>query len=281
MISTDKELQSMNTGPFTSRPPVIFFLLVFALSIPFWLIGAAIGVQLLPGLPVSAFMIVCPLTAALILVYRENGIAGVTGLLKRAFDAKRIRAKVWYVPTILFMPGVMALSYGLMRLTGTPVPTPQFTILAPFMMFLMFFVGALSEELGWSGYAIDRLQERQNALQASITLGLIWAAWHIVPFIQADRSPDWIAWQCLNLVATRIIHVWLYSNAGKSVFSMAVFHAMGNVTWQLFPVNGSYYDPRVTSLIVTFIAAFFAVVWGPRTLAEYKHVRLRWSAISR
>ena len=40
---------------------------------------------------------------------------------------------------------------------------------------------------------------------------------------------------------------------------------MINVTWQLFPVNGSYYDPRVTSVITAavavVVAAAFASAW--------------------
>ena len=136
----------MNT--LRTRSPLKFFLLVFALSIPFWLAGASTALQLLPGLPVSSLMFICPVTAALILVYRENKTAGVTELLKRSFDFKRIRAKIWYAPIILLMPGVMVLSYGLMRLMGVPLPSPQFTVLAALAMFLAFFIPALGEELG-------------------------------------------------------------------------------------------------------------------------------------
>ncbi len=69
--------------------PFKFLLLVFALSIPFWLIGAVTRLQLLSGLSVSALGAFCPLMAAVILVYRANKTAGVTGLLKRSFDYKR------------------------------------------------------------------------------------------------------------------------------------------------------------------------------------------------
>jgi hypothetical protein len=67
---------------FTSRrrSPLRFFLLVFALSIPFWLLGTFVGYQMLPGVPVSALMFVCPVTAILILVfasYEEFGILPV------------------------------------------------------------------------------------------------------------------------------------------------------------------------------------------------------------
>ena len=95
------------------------------------------------------------------------------------------------------MPGVYALSYVLMRLARMPLPTPQFSVLAPIVMVLAFFVAALGEELGWPRYVIDPMQELWGALVASILLGLVWAAWHIIPLVQAHRSPIWIAWWCL------------------------------------------------------------------------------------
>jgi membrane protease YdiL (CAAX protease family) len=249
---------------------VKFVLLVFALSIPFWLAGAT-GEQLLPGLPVSSLMFICPATAALICVYREKKTTGVTELLKRSFDFQRIRAKIWYVPIILLMPGIIVLSYGLMRLIGLPLPAPQFTILAALVMLVMFFASALGEELGWSGYLIDPMQNRWNALEASILMGLVWATWHIVPYLQAHRSGAWIAGQCLFTVAVRVLLVWLYNNTGKSVFAATVCHAMINISIFL-PSYGSYYDPRIAGLITAFAAAIVTVVWGPRTLTRRKNV---------
>lgn len=49
------------------RSPLKFFVLVFALSVPFWLLGAVTGGQLSPDLPVSALIFVCPVIAASIL----------------------------------------------------------------------------------------------------------------------------------------------------------------------------------------------------------------------
>jgi membrane protease YdiL (CAAX protease family) len=252
------------------RSPLKFFLLVFTLSIPFWLAGAAIGVQLLPGLPVAALMFVCPAAAALILAYGENKTLGVIALLKRSFDYERIRAKAWYAPVLLLMPCVMVLSYGLMRAMRVPVPTPQLPVVTAIAMFLAFFIAALGEELGWSGYITDPMQDRWSALEAGVLLGLVWAAWHFIPLVQAQRSPMWIAWWCLGTVSTRVVMVWLYNNTGRSVFGAALFHTTINVTWQLFPIHGSYYDPRVTGLIMSLVAAIVAIIWGPRTLARHR-----------
>ena len=252
------------------RSPFQFFLLVFVLSIPFWLISAVTRLQLLPSLPVSSLMAFCPLMAALILVYREHKTAGVTTLLKRSFDYKRISAKIWYAPIVLLMPGVMVLAYGLMSWMDFPLPIPQFPILAALLMFIVFFIGALGEELGWSGYVIDPMQDRWGALRASIVLGLVWVAWHIIPYMQAHRSAEWIAWYGLFTVATRVIMVWIFNNTGKSVFGAALFHAMVNVSWFLFPNYGSHFDPRVAGLIVTFGAVIIAFMWGPSTLSQVR-----------
>lgn len=246
----------------------MFFVLVLALTIPFWVLGAVTGLQLLPGLPVAALAAVCPGLAALILVHREDRAAGMKALLKRAFDYTRIRAKVWLAPTLLLMPVVMALSFGVMRLTGTPVPAAKITVLPTLTLSVMFFVGSLGEELGWSGYAIDAMQERWGALLASIVLGLFWAAYHYLGLVQAYRSLEWIVWWSLGTVAARVIIVWLYNNTGKSVFVATLFHMTINLTWQLFPVNGSFYDPRISGSISALVAVIIVVVWGPQTLTR-------------
>ena len=263
----------MTPEPGLQRPPptghFAFFLLVFALSIPFWLIGAVTSLQLLPGLSVSALMAFCPLMAAVILAYREDKTVGVTELLKRSFDYKRIRAKAWYAPIVLLAPGMMTLAYGLIHLMGSPLPTPHVPVPTVLVMALAFFVGALGEELGWSGYVTDRLQARWNGLQASLLLGLVWAAWHVIPYLQAHRSVAWISGAFVFTVATRILMVWLYNNTGGSVFGAALFHAMLNVSWFVFPIYGSFLDPRISALVAVFAAAIVTAAWGPRTLARY------------
>jgi membrane protease YdiL (CAAX protease family) len=53
---------------------------------------------------------------------------------------------------------------------------------------------------------------------------------------------------------------WLYIHSGKSVFAAAVFHAMINLSWQLFPNNGSFYDPRVFGLITLGFATILYAI---------------------
>lgn len=106
------------------------------------------------------------------------------------------------------------------------------------------------------------MQNRFGALLASLLVGLVWAVFHYVALLQAHRSLEWIAWWSLWTVALRVIIVSLYNNMGKSVFAAALFHTTINVTWQLFPIQGSFFDPRVTGAITAFVAAVI-VVLGP------------------
>ena len=156
-----------------NRSPLAFFALVFALSVPFWLIGATTGRQLTADLPVSSFIWVCPVVAASILVYREGGAASLVVLLQRSFDHARIRKRRWYVPAVLLLPGVYAAAYGVMRAMGLPLPSVQVPVLATLAWFLGYFVAGQGEELGWSGYALDPLQQRWSALGAGLLLGTI------------------------------------------------------------------------------------------------------------
>lgn len=172
----------MNANTLSEKSPSKFFLLIFVLSIPFWLIGA-IAKQELPlpiNLPVSAFMFVCPLIAASILVYKENKIDGIKQLLKRALDYRRIKPKIWYLPILFLMPVIMLLSYWVMRLIGRPLPDPQISILAIPLFFILFLIPAVFEEAGWMGYAADPVQHRWGALGAGIIMGSVWGLWHIL-----------------------------------------------------------------------------------------------------
>lgn len=248
-----------------------FLLLVLALSIPFWILGAIAPdfTKIFPiKLPISALMTFCPLIAAVILVYKERGSQGAKDLLSQAFDFKKIKDKQWYLPIVCLMPAIAVLSYFYAKFTGALILEPQTPALSIFIFFIVYFIGAIGEEIGWSGYAIDPLQNRFGALKASVILGVIWAIWHIIPWSQTHQTPVWIIWQSVSTVLLRVVMVWLFNNTGKSVFGMVLFHAMINISPYLIPNQGVHYDPFITCilLILTVIAIIF--LWGSKTLAR-------------
>jgi hypothetical protein len=233
--------------------PLTFFALVFALSAPFLLLSAAHPMQLLPGLPLAALMVVCPLIAALVLAFSREGASAAVALIQRATSFRQSPAWIWFVIAILANPVLFGVALALQHLQGVEVPA---VLISPHasVLFVVFLVAALSEEIGWSGYAFAPLQHRWGFLGASLMLGAVWAAWHLIPLLQIGRSPEWIAWWALWTVAARVIMMWLFNRSGGSVIAVALYHAVSNLSWQLYPIDGSYFDPHISGIIAAAIA---------------------------
>jgi hypothetical protein len=110
--------------------------------------------------------------------------------LKRSFDYDRVKAKVWYVPIVLLVPGANFLAYGLMRLMGFAFPSPEFPV-------------SDGTRFCSSHYSSPRREKNLGRLDTSLTgrriggarfkprfcSGLVWAVSHIVPLPQVHRSP--------------------------------------------------------------------------------------------
>lgn len=242
-----------------ARLLVSFVALVFLLSVPFVIAGFVSDAQLLPHLPISALAAFMPALAAGILEYRRGGYAAVSNLFARAGDFRRLPSPLWYVPTLLLFPALLAISYIAMWRLGPRFILETPAVLAAPVMLIAFFIAGLGEELGWTGYAIERLESTWSALRTALVIGVIWAAWHVVPLLQANRSWPWIAGWCVGTVATRVLLVWLFNNAGRSVAATALFHASSNVSYFLFPSYAAHYDPWIMALTLTLAAAIVSV----------------------
>ena len=254
--------------------PWKFFLLVLLLCLPFWLLGTLFD-RFLPSsipihLPFAALIFLCPVGAALLLTRRAGGSASTAQLLRRTFDIARIRRKAWLLPALLFWPIMMLLEIAVLPLTGAPIPALQAPTWLVLPYFLMFFVGAAGEELGWLGYALEPLQARWGAARASLILGSVRALFHVVGFLQAHNSPTWIVYQCLGILLGQVIITWLYNNTGRSIFAAILLHAAYNVSTLVFPNYGFSYDPLVALVFTALAALVIVLVWGPGLTKSWK-----------
>lgn len=213
-----------------------------------------------------------PLIAAALLVYRRDEVTGVKTLIRQIVDPRQITTK-WLAIAVFLMPMVMVLEYGFLRISGELIAPPDFSATSAVFLFAVFFVAAIGEEAGWQGYAAGLLQKKHSALVSSLVLGVVWAVWHIVPFLQVGRSPSWIWWQCLTMLPARIIIVWLCNNTGHGILIAVIFHTMMNFSEFLFPNYGSHYDPFVTFMILALVAATVTVLWRPQTLTRFQYPR--------
>ena len=87
--------------------PWQYFLLVYTLSAPFWLLSLFLKNSPLPdNLPLTDIgAALTPTIAAALLRYREGGMAAVRGLFGRVFDYGRIKHSAYFWTAILiFFP---------------------------------------------------------------------------------------------------------------------------------------------------------------------------------
>jgi len=228
-------------------------------------------VQIFPGFNLYQLPLALSSVTALILIYREGGNAGVVQLLKSTYDFRNITSIAWYVPMLLVIPSIGLAEYLILRVSGASLPPPQFSLAT--LGYISVFFMTYGEELGWTGYLIDPLQERWSALQSGVLLGLVWAAIHVPIHFINGYSSGWVFWHGVYTVAVRVLMVWIYNNAGKSLFAMALTHWTFGLFWSLWPTDNlhrvvSFYDPRIMAIVAICYATVVVVRWGPGTLAQ-------------
>ena len=238
-----------------------FFVLTFIFTLPAYILVALTGLNIIlsPEM-VFAFIplaVIAPICAALVLTYRISGRIGVKKLLKRSFDYKRVKNKKWFWPTILIMPLLISLVFGVSSLLELELLPARMPLIAAPIALIMFFLAALFENIGWMGYAFEPMSNRWGLFKSTLLLGVIWGLWHVPMYIFAIPEPEMIVAQVIVLIALRFIIVWLYSNTGKSVFIAILFHAIYDVCIIVIPIN-----IVVTAIIMSISAALIFYFWS-------------------
>ena len=255
-----------------------FVLLLFGLCLPIWVVGAVFDVELFPGFKLFQAGLAMPMVAALILTYAERGWGGIAALLRRTWDVARIKPRIWFLPILFLFPSIGLINYGIVRLGGGDIPAPTLS-LGVVLGYLPVFLMTYAEELGLTGSALDPLQERRGALTAGIILGLVWAGYHIPGFvISGFYTPAWMFWHAAYTVASRVLFVWIYNNAGRSLFAMALCHWTFGIFWSLWPQDNlqkavPFYRPEVAAATAMLYVAIVVYLWRPRTLAQFRFGR--------
>ncbi len=263
----ERERSDKRTGSISGKKYII---VLFLTSAPFWLLGGyASGLsRFLPaGLPISALQFVCPLLTVVILG-RFTMTPGDRKLLwYKVVHLRGLHPWRWYLPALLVMPLAIAASIACMKLLGWHVPAPQVDLVAVALVYLVYLVAAIGEEVGWTIYLTDALQSRYGALGAAVAIGSIWSVWHFIPWAQGGHTLNWILAQGAVTLLGRIFIVWIYNNSGRSIVSAVLFHASMNAA-ELFPTNGpSLYHPEVTAVVLAIGIGLFIWKYSAKTLS--------------
>jgi membrane protease YdiL (CAAX protease family) len=264
-----------------SKPPLwTFFAASFGWSWLFWLIAILLKLDVNSGGGAVLMLVglLGPMIAGITFTYLTYGKEGRRDYWARLVGFGRIGLP-WYLVIFLLVPFlnvVAALVDVLMGGTGATWGEAALNFLSePLTIVTLFVFAALApfiEELGWRGYALDRLQAKRSALIASLILGAIWALWHLPLFFVAGTYQQglgvgtWDFWLFMvGIVPLTVVITWIYNHTHRATLAAILFHAMVNFTGEIIAVT-----PRADTILIGlwFVAAVVVtIIWGPKTLA--------------
>jgi CAAX protease family protein len=247
-------------------PTTTFFLVAFLITWVVW-VPNVLGPTSFAG-TLAPFWTYGPATAAVV-------VAAIAGSL-RELGGRLVRWRVrwrWYAVVLLgpaaFYAVVAALQAGF-GWSGEPAqPDALRMSLASLMpLFLMFAVtDGLGEEPGWRGFALPRLLERTSRLNASLLIGVLWAAWHLPLFWTVGRPLYGQSFliMLVELPAMSVLYTWVFQHTAGSALLAILFHASWSAWWSVFTVSAIEADSLRSTLVILALkwalVAAVAVSW--------------------
>lgn len=168
--------------------------------------------------------------------------------------------------------GGLAVSPIMESLMGAPAAWIAFTI-------QILFLGPLSEEFGWRGYAQDRILARFAPLTGSLVLGAVWALWHVPLFFIPETSQSAAGQPVLqfllfavSVISQTVIMTWLYGRTGRSLGAMVLMHTAAGYAGSVSALLTTPGLMNTAVMAVGYFTAAALVVWlaGPDLGAESK-----------
>jgi CAAX protease family protein len=184
-------IRGQSTGPshrlvqiMRLHPLVCFFLLAFGLTWAFELPALLIWHPSDPYHGMAPILLLGPALSALLMTAVVEGKQGIGRLLRR-YALWRVGLR-WYLVVLLGIPALILLSALTVpgAIATFRAPTPLFLLTSVLIYFFLLTLGGpLGEELGWSGFALPRLQQGHGPLAGTLVLGVLWGLWHLPLFL--------------------------------------------------------------------------------------------------
>jgi membrane protease YdiL (CAAX protease family) len=186
-------------------------------------------------------MLLGPSMAGLSMTAVLDGRAGL-----RELGSRLLRWRLglgWYALALLTMPVLMLTVLRTFSLIADPVFAPGFR----WQLFAIGLIAGTFEEIGWTGFATPRLLIRQRTWVAGLSLGLVWAMWHLlVDFRQnySSMGDAWMAWllsfvvlYVATLTAYRVLMTWIFYRTQSLLLAVLMHASYTGWLMVLFPAT--------------------------------------------
>lgn len=180
--------------------------------------------------PLYILAVYAPGIVGVFLVWQKYGVKGLVSFFRR-LTLWRAPAP-WWLFLLLGIPAIVYLGAALNGTISDPFPFSPWYQVFPALL-LVFFLGTI-EEFGWRGVALPLLQRKMSPFWAGLTLGIIWAAWHIPAFLLSGTPHG--AWSFVpffgGVIAISVILTPLFNSTRGSLLIAYLYHfQMMNPIW--------------------------------------------------
>jgi uncharacterized protein len=229
------------------HPVASYLVMVYAINFPIALPSALTRGDFLPldlALYESVGTVFGVMLPAFLVTAATDGWDGVRALARRCI---RWRVGIrWYLIALLGMPVAMTLATT--AAFGTPLLNNLsdkwellLTLVLPQLLLLILLFN-WAEEIGWTGFVQVRLQDRYSPLKASALTAFPFAVFHIPFFLHEEGwalanlpiALVYLVVETFVLIFARVVIIWLYNSASRSLLIVGVFHAGFNTTINTF-----------------------------------------------
>lgn len=222
----------MTATPWLGRHPLLgYYAAVYAIS---WggilIVVAANGFDVvhLRAMDTGIIFVAMLLGPSVAAVAMTAVLEGRAGLSRLKVSLVRWRVGVrWYALALLTVP---VLLISVLWSTSALVDAA----FAPRFQWQLFAIGLIAgsfEEIGWTGFATKRLLARQRLFMAGLSIGLVWALWHMLVDYRQNFNTMGAGWllefavvYVAALTAYRMLMTWVYANT-QSLLLAVLMHA--------------------------------------------------------
>lgn len=125
------------------------------------------------------------------------------------------------------------------------------------VMIIPMIIGGGVEEIGWRGLLQPQLEEKCPHIVAAITVGVIWAVWHLpLWFIDGTNQQSLnFGWFCINTIMLSFF-IGSVTYVSNSIFMAIIAHASINAFWEVMAAT----DEIIPSILLMFGVIIVTIV---------------------
>ena len=241
------------------KPAVIAFIVVWILASAIIITELIVGDQMDLSTPLVVVSVITGLLPAFVASSAFSTIPGVRAHLRTYIKPRG--AFGYYLLALVLFPAIWLLGNVLSRALGMEVQVSRYPVDVKLLgMIILSFLynicySGLSEEPGWRGFALPRLQAKFNPLVSSLILGVLWAVWHapgrfggVEAKSVSDTLVEWVL-----IVLVTVIFTWIFNRTKGSILVTALLHPAMNAATKF--LAGS-----LGAIILLFIFMLFVIV---------------------